>query len=329
MHRSLALLLIVIPCSLSAADREPDGPFLNLLWLVHEFGTEKAAHPAQDVATKADIVAALRMGTSLTQQALDGLITPDAFARLAGDDGLLDAAEVQRLMEKQIPQARTALAPALAKHAKLLTTGFDQIDETHRRPIGELVDWIVENQKPGTPLPIVFVCTGNSRRSMIGAAMGNMAAAYYGLKDVRCYSGGTLPSAFNRRTIAALREIGFEIEATGRQSPPGTEPVNPMFKVHWGKGADGESLEFSKRYDDPQNPRRGFAAVMVCGEADASCPTVPGAGVRISMPYVDPKLYDDTDLESAKYAERRDDIGRAMLSVMMQARLRLVAKGRL
>ena len=62
---------------------------------------------------------------------------------------------------------------------------------------------------------------------------------------------------------------------------------------------------------------------MVCGEADAACPFVKGAALRVSMPYLDPKIYDDGKFEAAKYAERRDDIGRLMLSVMMQVRNRL------
>ena len=41
------------------------------------------------------------------------------------------------------------------------------------------------------------------------------------------------------------------------------------------------------------------------------------------MPYLDPKIYDESKFEAAKYAERRDDIGRLMLSVMMQVRNRL------
>ncbi len=47
-----------------------------------------------------------------------------------------------------------------------------------------------------------------------------------------------------------------------------------------------------------------------------------GAALRVSMPYLDPKIYDGGAYESAKYAERRDDIGRLMLAVMMQARRR-------
>jgi hypothetical protein len=64
---------------------------------------------------------------------------------------------------------------------------------------------------------------------------------------------------------------------------------------------------------------------MVCGEADAACPFVKGAAVRVSMPYLDPKIYDDGAYEAVKYAERRDDIGRLMLSVMMRVRNRLAS----
>src|SRR5262249_24280126 len=94
--------------------------------------------------------------------------------------------------------------------------------------------------------------------------------------------------------------------------------------MRWGKPGDEafEALEYSKRYDDPDNPPRGFAALMVCGEADAACPVVKGAALRVSMPYLDPKIYDGGAYESAKYAERRDDMGRLMLAGMMQGRQR-------
>ena len=88
-----------------------------------------------------------------------------------------------------------------------------------------------------------------------------------------------------------------------------------------------EATEFSKTYFDPANPQTGFAALMVCGEADAGCPFVKGAALRVSMPYLDPKIYDGSPFEAAKYAERRDDMGRLMLSVIMQARQRLGRSG--
>jgi arsenate reductase (thioredoxin) len=84
-----------------------------------------------------------------------------------------------------------------------------------------------------------------------------------------------------------------------------------------------ETVEFSKRYDDPSHRQEGFAALMVCDEADAGCPAVRGVSLRLSLPFADPKVYDDTPEESARYAERRDDIGRLMLDVMIQVRDRL------
>jgi len=61
---------------------------------------------------------------------------------------------------------------------------------------------------------------------------------------------------------------------------------------------------------------------MVCSEADAECPLVKGAKLRISLPYLDPKIYDGSAFEAAKYAERRDDLGRLMLAVMSLVRRR-------
>ncbi len=163
--------------------------------------------------------------------------------------------------------------------------------------------------------------------------MGNIAAAYYGMPEVRFHSGGTAPTAFNGRTVNALKEIGVEVEPTGKEAARG-EPktANPVYRVRWGSpgetgGPTMEATEFSKHYDDPANPQQGFAALMVCGEADAACPFVKGAALRVSMPYLDPKIYDGGAYESAKYAERRDDIGRLMLAVMMQARQRIASVG--
>ena len=113
--------------------------------------------------------------------------------------------------------------------------------------------------------------------------------------------------------------IGFEVEPTGTEAERG-EPktANPVYRVAWGEGL--EATEFSKHYADKTNPQADFAALMVCSEADAACPSVKGATLRISMPYLDPKIYDDGAYESSKYADRRDDIGRLLLSTLIQAR---------
>ena len=196
-----------------------------------------------------------------------------------------------------------------------------------------MVDWIAKNYRPGTPLDVVVVCTGNSRRSILGATMGNVAAAYYRMPEIRFHSGGTAPTACNTRTVKTLKEVGVEVELTGKEAARGEpQTPNPVYRIRWGSPGDTgvptmEATEFSKHYDDPANPQSGFAALMVCGEADAGCPFVKGSALRVSMPYLDPKIYDGGDYEAAKYAERRDDMGRLMLSVMMQARQRTASAG--
>ena len=241
--------------------------------------------------------------------------------------------EISKAVEAAVPESRRRLLPKVREHADLLTTSFDMIDETHRLAGQKLADWIAKNYRPGKPLDVVVVCTGNSRRSILGATMGNIAAAYYGMPEIRFHSGGTAPTAFNARTVNTLKEIGVEVEPTGKEAARG-EPktANPVYRVRWGSpGETGEpsleATEFSKHYDDPANPQQGFAALMVCGEADAACPFVKGAALRVSMPYLDPKIYDGGAYESAKYAERRDDMGRLMLAVMMQARQRIASVG--
>jgi hypothetical protein len=238
---------------------------------------------------------------------------------------VLDAAETTRAIEAATPESRTKLAPKLRAHADYLATTFDMIDPLHRDAGEKLVRWIAANYEPGKPLSVTVVCTGNSRRSILGASMGNVAAAYYGMPEIRFHSGGTAPTAFNPRTVRALTAIGFEAEPTGKEAPRGEPKTeNPVYRVSWGDGM--ESIEFSKHYGDASNPQTGFAALMVCSEADEACPLVKGATLRVSMPYLDPKIYDGASFESAKYAERRDDIGRLMLSVMVQVRGELASK---
>ena len=317
----LAPMLLLVPTTHCLAGDDV-GPLVRSLWLVQRHGTAESVQPQHDQNLKGKLSKALGKQGILTATGAQGLMDPSTFAKLAGDDAQLDPAEVKKIVDADVPEPRRKLTPQVIAHADLLTTSFDMIDEAHREAGEKLVDWIVKNYKPGQPLHVTVVCTGNSRRSILGATMGNIAASYYGMPEIRFHSGGTAPSAFNPRTVAALKEIGVEVEPTGSEAPRG-EPktANPVYTVKW--GSDLEATEFSKTYFDTANPQQGFAALMVCGEADAACPFVKGAAARISMPYLDPKIYDGSTYESLKYAERRDDIGRLMLSVMMQARNRL------
>ncbi|RUL87943.1 hypothetical protein [Tautonia sociabilis] len=225
---------------------------------------------------------------------------------------------------------RRRLLPTIAEHVARLAASIRSSDPVHREAGDALTAWIAANFRPGRSLPVVAVCTGNSRRSVLAAAMGNVAAAYWGLPEVRFHSGGTHPIAVDPRTVAALRAIGVEVEPTGAEAPTaGWRGGNAVYRFCWGTPRDPAdaselaSVVFSKHYNHPGNPQAGFAALMVCDEADVACPAVRGASLRLSMPFADPKAHDGTPDEAANYAERRDEIGRLLLWVMMRARHRL------
>jgi arsenate reductase len=330
---SLALIAALALATGPASDGDV-GPFVRALWLIHRYGTAEAVDPANDQRVKGALFKALGKDGELTLAELGGYMEPETFAKLAGSDGRIGSAEIKQAVDGAVPESRLRLLPNIRAHADALSTSFDMIGETHRLAGGKLADWIAQNYEPGKPLDLIAVCSANSRRSFFGATMGNIAAAYYGMPEIRFHCGGAAaPSALNIRTVKALKEIGIEVEPTGIEAARGEpQTANPVYRIRWGSGSETggsamEAMEFSKRYDDPTNPQNGFAALMVCGEADADCPQVKGAVLRVSMPYLDPKIYDDGSYEAAKYAERRDDMGRLMLAVMMQAR-QLIAKGK-
>ena len=230
--------------------------------------------------------------------------------------------------QKEEPELQNKIIPAITNHLKSISKDGISIDTIHEKAQKELVKVIAEQYQSGKELSIILICTGNSRRSMMGAAMGNASAAYLGFSDLRFYSGGTTPSAFNSRSIRALKEVGFKIEPTGEKAkldPKGED--NPFYQVSWVKDQGWNCIEFSKHYSDPKNPQKDFIALMVCDEADSACPVViMGATKRISLPFADPKAFDGKPEEAAKYSERRDDIGRFMLSTLAIAKEQMKSK---
>jgi hypothetical protein len=323
-------LIVTLALGAGSAAGTDAGPLVRALWLVQRYGTAEALDPANDERVKGAVFQALGKEGELTYSKLDGFMDSESFKRLAGSDDRISPDEISKAVESAVPESRNWLTPKVREHADVLTTSFDMIGESHRQAGQKLADWIAKNYRPGRPLDVIVVCTGNSRRSILGATMGNIASAYYGMPEIRFHSGGTAPSAFNARTVRALKEIGVEVEPTGKEAARGEpQTANPVYRVRWGTHETGgsalETTEFSKHYGNSANPQQGFAALMVCGEADAACPTVKGSALRLSMPYLDPKIYDGGAYEAGKYAQRRDDMGRLMLSVMLQVRQRVAA----
>lgn len=312
-------VLAVLLAWQSSAPQPNEGPLVHALWLIHAAGHADTLSPAGDRSAKAILAKSLTADREINYAEVSSIIDEEPFRKLAGKSMKMTTENLKDAAASTVPKSRKEMEPQIVKHLDFLTTTFDMLDEQHAASASQLAKWIADKSRGGEELHVIMVCTGNSRRSMLGSSLGNAAAAYYGFDRLHFHSGGTAPSAFNIRTISALTDMGFKIEATGREATRG-EPktANPTYKVTWGKPFSCD--EFSKMYSDPVNPQKGFAAIMVCSEADSECPSVAGASLRISMPFVDPKIYDGSAFEKAKYTERRDDIARTLLKAICEAR---------
>jgi arsenate reductase len=202
----------------------------------------------------------------------------------------------------------------LETYVNLISNTTAPGDKERKEALDDLADYIVEKKHAGKPVYFTFICTHNSRRSHLSQIWAQTFAAYYGLTDIHCFSGGTEATAFNHRAVAALKRAGFQIDNPGGN--------NPNYSVRFSKDAP-PLICFSKTFADAPNPQKDFCAVMTCSDADKNCPFVPGADFRVPVPYVDPKEADDTPAEIARYDERTRQIAAEMRYVMRTAKQKL------
>lgn len=188
---------------------------------------------------------------------------------------------------------------------------FGLISEERKLVLKKLSDYISKKFETGKTPKMTVICTHNSRRSHLGQLWLSVGAEYYGLPAVETFSGGTEATAFNIRAVNAMRKIGFEIEADN------ADATNPDYQIKWSAHMDVYHA-FSKKYETAPNPTKDFAAIMVCTSADEGCPIVAGCDFRLSLPFDDPKAFDDTDLEAEKYEERAKQIAREIFFVFSQ-----------
>lgn len=168
--------------------------------------------------------------------------------------------------------------------------------EEHKRVLEEISAYISEKQSKNQIVKLVFICTHNSRRSHIGQFVAYACSVFFGVNNIEFYSGGTEATAFHPNAIRALRQFGFEVKQI-------EESNNPKYEVKIGE--DSPSLiAFSKVYNHAENPKEGFAAIMVCDDAAENCPVVFGAERRFKLTYSDPKAFDNTKMVEEKYYEK-------------------------
>jgi arsenate reductase (thioredoxin) len=184
----------------------------------------------------------------------------------------------------------------LKKYIEQALMGFEHIPAKRKEALESVATFINKKVSAGETAQLIYICTHNSRRSHFGQIWAATAAAYFGIPDVKAFSGGTESTAFNERSVAAVKRAGFEVIKT-------SENANPIYRVKFdNNGVD--IVAFSKKYDDGVNPQKDFCAIMTCNSADQACPVVFGASLRVATQYEDPKTFDDTTDEARMYDER-------------------------
>ena len=131
---------------------------------------------------------------------------------------------------------------------------------------------------------VLFLCTGNSARSIIAAAL----LKRIGGDEFEVYSAGTHPKGINPYTVRVLREA--DIDMTGERSKDVAEFT-------------GQSFDY---------------VITVCDTAAEECPIFPGAPHRIHWSFTDPAAVEGTDDEKLAAFQRTVQAMRTRLDAFVR-----------
>jgi len=218
-------------------------------------------------------------------------------------------------MRNEIPESKSpqkVILESLTNYISSNVLDFSSIKEERKALLNEIARYVSQRSGPDEPTNLIFICSANSRRSHMSQLWAQVAAFYYKVPGIQCYSGGTDATAFNQRAISALERAGFQIKS---ETPGlGGNETNTVYMIKYAEGVTPVE-GFSKKFSDPYNPQAEFATLMTCSDADEACPIVPGAEIRFSIPFEDPKIADNTPEEEAAYDERSKQIATEMFYV--------------
>jgi arsenate reductase len=190
------------------------------------------------------------------------------------------------------------------------TFNSESITAERKITLQPLIDFIQAKASNQQEIRLNLICTHNSRRSHLSQVWAQTAAAYYSIKNVFCYSGGTEATALFPMAAQTLVKSGFKIKTI-------SEGKNPVYSIKYAAN-EHPVIGFSKTYDDDFNPQSAFAAIMTCSQADGGCPFIPGAEKRIPITFEDPKTFDNTPQQAEKYEERSLQIATELFYVFSQ-----------
>lgn len=183
----------------------------------------------------------------------------------------------------------------------------DSISANRKVMLEPMIDFIRNKSSANEDIRIQFICTHNSRRSHFTQIWAQTMASYFGINRIFSYSGGTECTSLFLKVAETIKNIGFDVNVIS----PGS---NPVYSINYTDNTH-PVIGFSKTIDNHFNPTSAFLAVMTCSQADEACPFVAGAEQRISLPFDDPKIFDDTNQQDEKYNECSRQIATEMYFV--------------
>ena len=201
--------------------------------------------------------------------------------------------------------------PVFKKIGDIIAT-FDvsTIPKERRETLRPFIEFIREKDRTDQEIRLNFICTHNSRRSHLSQVWAQTMAYYFNLKNVFCYSGGTEATALFPMAAETLKNSGFEINTLSKGE-------NPVYCIKYAENQH-PIIGFSKKFDDPFNPKSAFAAILTCSQADEGCPFIAGAEKRFPITFEDPKAFDNTPQQDQKYNERSRQIATELFYVFSQ-----------
>jgi arsenate reductase (thioredoxin) len=113
------------------------------------------------------------------------------------------------------------------------------------------------------PLRVLFVCTGNSARSIMAETL----LRHHGGADFEAFSAGTEPKGVNPLTVRVLADAGLDIGDARSKS------VDEFL---------GQSFDY---------------VITVCDQARQACPVFPGSHQSLHWGYEDPAAAEGSDEE--------------------------------